>query len=314
MSDIKGWEITRFVETDESKGRVIALGLFDGVHLGHRKIISRASQIAKDNGLTSAVLTFKGFRIKDNTELTDLEGRKKLFRELGVDEVICLDFETIKDIDAKDFVNDFLLGAFNSRVLISGTDYTFGKGAKGNVELLENFESEGEFELEIIPDVIYEGQKCSSTLIRKLLSEGETEKANALLGDVLYSYSGKVVKGKMLGRTLGFPTANLPISNDRFKAKFGVYMTKTTINGKTYKSVSNLGLRPTVEDSTNVNIETFIYGLDHDGNDELYGKDIKVELIKFIREEMKFGSVEELRLQVESDKKKVANLWELDVN
>ena len=161
-------------------------------------------------------------------------------------------------------------------------------------------------ETKIVPDVFFENKKCSSTLIRNLLNDGQVDKANILLGGESFSYEGTVVRGKMLGSTLGFPTANLPIPADRYKPKFGVYITLTTLDGVKFRSISNLGLRPTVEDSDNVNIETFIYG--HEG--ELYGRKIKVELLGFIRPEMKFSSVDELKEQVESDKKKVANLWE----
>lgn len=304
-------EITKFCQTDSSKGRVIALGFFDGVHLGHRKIISKTVEIAKKMELTSTVLTFENFKLKDDSVLTDINERKELFRKLGVDQVVSIDFEDVREVSARSFIKDLLLSSLNAKVLVAGTDYTFGKGAEGNIDLLKESSCPDSFILEVVPDVIVDGQKCSSSLIRKLLLEGKTDKANILLGDERFSYSGTIVKGKMLGRTLGFPTANLPVSPDKFKAKFGVYMTLTTIEGRRYKSVSNLGLRPTVEDSDNVNIETYIYGLEDLGNEELYGKDIKVELMSFIREEKRFASVEDLRLQVESDKEKVANLWEM---
>ena len=309
MTDINAIqpEIKNFKDAGNRSGRVIALGFFDGVHLGHREIIKKTVEIADGNDLISTVLTFKNFKLKDPTEIRGYEEKLRIFEKLGVHQVISLDFNAVKDIEAEEFVSDILHDGFEARVLVSGTDYTFGKGGKGDVDLLKVLSSKKGIKVEVVDDVFFEGEKCSSTLIRNLLLEGNVSKANRLLGDERFSYEGLVVRGKMLGSTLGFPTANLPIPADRFKPKFGVYVTLTTMDGMEYKSISNLGLRPTVEDSDNVNIETFIY--DHQG--ELYGKDIRVELLDFVRDEKKFGSVDELKAQVEADQKKVANLWEI---
>ena len=299
-------ELVKFNDVADDNGRVIALGFFDGVHLGHREIIRKTVEAAEEKGLAASVLTFKNFKLKDPTELRSYEEKLQIFKGLGVHQVISLDFDMIKDMEAEVFVDEVLYKEFNAKVLVSGTDYTFGKNAAGNAGLLKSLSLQRGIETLIVPDVFFENKKCSSTLIRNLLSEGNVDKANVLLGGESFSYEGTVVRGKMLGSTLGFPTANLPIPPDRFKPKFGVYITLTTLDGVKYRSISNLGLRPTVEDSDNVNIETFIYG--HEG--ELYGKKIKVELLGFVRPERKFSSVDELKEQVESDKKKVANLWE----
>lgn len=299
-------ETVKFSDVAETNGRVIALGFFDGVHLGHREIIRKTVETAEEKGLTASVLTFKNFKLKDPTELRSYEEKLQIFKGLGVHQVISLDFDMIKDMEAEVFVDEVLYKELNAKVLVSGTDYTFGKNAVGNAELLKSLSLQRGIGTVIVPDVFFENEKCSSTLIRNLLSEGKIDKANILLGGESFSYEGTVVRGKMLGSTLGFPTANLPIPTDRFKPKFGVYITITTLDGVKYRSISNLGLRPTVEDSDNVNIETFIYG--HEG--ELYGREIKVELLGFVRPEKRFSSVDELKEQVESDKKKVANLWE----
>ena len=299
-------ELVKFADVAEGKGRVIALGFFDGVHLGHREIIRKTVESAEENGLIASVLTFKNFKLKDPTELRSYDEKLQIFKGLGVHQVISLDFDMIKDMEAEVFVDEVLYKELNAKVLVSGTDYTFGKNAVGNADLLKSLSLQRGIETLIVPDVFFENEKCSSTLIRNLLSDGDVDKANVLLGGESFSYEGTVVRGKMLGSTLGFPTANLPIPSDRSKPKFGVYITLTTLDGVKYKSISNLGLRPTVEDSDNVNIETFIYG--HEG--ELYGKKIKVELLGFVRPEQKFSSVDELKEQVESDKKKVAILWE----
>lgn len=299
-------ETVKFSDVAETNGRVIALGFFDGVHLGHREIIRKTVETAEEKGLTASVLTFKNFKLKDPTELRSYEEKLQIFKGLGVHQVISLDFDMIKDMEAEVFVDEVLYKELNAKVLVSGTDYTFGKNAVGNAELLKSLSLQRGIGTVIVPDVFFENEKCSSTLIRNLLSEGKIDKANILLGGESFSYEGTVVRGKMLGSTLGFPTANLPIPTDRFKPKFGVYITITTLDGVKYRSISNLGLRPTVEDSDNVNIETFIYG--HKG--ELYGREIKVELLGFVRPEKRFSSVDELKEQVESDKKKVANLWE----
>ncbi|MBO7425801.1 MAG: bifunctional riboflavin kinase/FAD synthetase [Clostridiales bacterium] len=299
-------ELVKFADVAEEKGRVIALGFFDGVHLGHREIIRKTVESAREKGLAASVLTFKNFKLKDPTELRSYEEKLQIFKELGVHQVISLDFDTIKDMEAEVFVDEVLYKKLNAKVLVSGTDYTFGKNAVGNADLLKSLSLQRGIGTLIVPDVFFENEKCSSTLIRNLLSDGDVDRANVLLGGDRFSYEGTVVRGKMLGSTLGFPTANLPIPSDRFKPKFGVYITLTTLDGVKYRSISNLGLRPTVEDSDNVNIETFIYG--HEG--ELYGRNIKVELLGFVRPEMKFRSVDELKARVESDKEKVAILWE----
>ncbi|MCR5804013.1 MAG: bifunctional riboflavin kinase/FAD synthetase [Clostridia bacterium] len=299
-------ELVKFADVTEEKGRVIALGFFDGVHQGHREIIRKTVETAEENGLAASVLTFKNFKLKDPTELRSYEEKLQIFKGLGVHQVISLDFDMIKDMEAEVFVDEVLYKKLNAKVLVSGTDYTFGKNAVGNADLLKSLSIQRGIETLIVPDVFFENEKCSSTLIRNLLSDGDVKKANVLLGGDRFSYEGTVVRGKMLGSTLGFPTANLPIPSDRFKPKFGVYITLTTLDGVKYRSISNLGLRPTVEDSDNVNIETFIYS--HEG--ELYGRKIKVELLGFVRPEMKFQSVDELKARVESDKEKVAILWE----
>lgn len=296
--------------SEDKRKSVIALGFFDGVHLGHRKLIEETVRIAGEKDLIPTVFTFRDFPSKDFEALTLPEEKERIFKKLGISRVIFYDFPEIKDMKAEDFFNDILIDQLDAASLVAGTDYSFGKGASGDIKLLKKLSDEKGIHLEIVPDVICDGEKCSSTRIRNLLSEGKIQKANELLGDNAYSFEGTVLPGKKLGRRLGFPTANLPVPQYKFKPVFGVYRTYIEVDGKKLMGISNLGLRPTVEDSDNVNIETFIYGFDG----ELYGKYAKVMLMEFIRGEMKFNSVEELKARVESDKKMVANLWELGNN
>ena len=291
------------------EGRATALGFFDGIHLGHRKIIKTAVDRARQAGLRSCVLTFSDFPSKDFRALTTLDEKLDLIRETGADEVVCIRFtDDIRSMPADVFYHEILVKELGSKILVSGEDYTFGSKATGDTALLQRLAVEDRVETVISEDVMFDDFKSSSTMIRKCLSTGETELAVKLLAGKPFCYSGIVVEGKKLGRTLGFPTVNLKIPDDKYIVKAGVYRSSVILDGKRYPSVSNVGLRPTVEHADNVNCETYIYDFDRD----IYGSDIRVELWQFVRPEMTFASVEELREQVERDKRTCASFWKDD--
>lgn len=278
----------------------IALGTFDGVHSGHKKIIENIVNTAKSRGIKSAVLTFDkhpftvlkpGEKIK---LITDNNVKAEIISSLGVDYLIFVRFDDeFANIDAAEFIK-ILKTDFNAEMLACGFNYTFGKKGKGNIQLLQKLKDEFNYELHVIERVTYHNHIVSSSIIRKKIETGKITDANILLGYNLFS-KGIVKKGKMLGRRLGFPTANIDIIENSC-LKNGVYITKTFIEGKIYNSISNVGYSPTV-DSDKRNIETYIF----DFNEDLYGKEIKIEFMEFIREEKKFSSVEELKKRVYKD-------------
>lgn len=278
----------------------IALGSFDGIHSGHRKIIEDIVSTSKLKGIKSAVLTFDNhpFTLLKPDEqiklITDNNIKAEIIADLGVDYLIFVNFDNeFANIEADEFIK-ILKNNFNAELLACGFNYSFGKKGKGNTQLLQKLRDEYKYELHVMDRVTYHNHIVSSSAIRKKIEAGKIADANTLLGYKLFC-TGVVKKGKMLGRRLGFPTANIGIIENSC-LKNGVYITNTYFEGKVYNSVSNVGYNPTVENDKRT-IETFI--LDFDG--DLYGKEIKIEFIEFIREEKKFPSVEKLKERVNRD-------------
>ncbi len=278
----------------------IALGTFDGVHSGHKKIIEDIVDSAKARKVKSAVLTFDKhpFTILKPDEkiklITDNSIKAEIIASLGVDYLIFVRFDNeFANIDAAEFVR-ILKVHYNAEMLACGFNYTFGRKGKGDTKLLKELTNEYNYELHVMDRVTYHNHVVSSSSIRKKIEAGKIADGNILLGYNLY-YKGVVKKGKMLGRRLGFPTANIEIM-DNSCLKNGVYVTYAHIEGNLYHSISNVGYNPTVENNKR-NIETFIFNFDG----ELYDREIKIEFLDFLREEKKFSSVEELRKRVYKD-------------
>lgn len=278
----------------------IALGTFDGVHYGHKKIIQDVVNTSRARNLKSAVLTFDKHPnsvLKPDEKImliTDNNVKANILSSLGVDYLIFVKFDyEFANIDAREFIK-ILKNNFNAEVLACGYNYSFGKKGKGNIQLLQKLKNEFNYELHVMDRVTYHNHIVSSSVIRKKIEAGKISEANILLGYKLF-YTGIVKKGKMLGRRLGFPTANIEIMENSC-LKNGVYITNTYISEKIYHSISNVGYNPTVG-SIKRNIETYIFDFDGD----LYEKEIKIEFLEFIREEKKFESVEELKKRVNKD-------------
>ena len=277
---------------------VVALGDFDGVHLAHKKLMRETVEKAKEEGIASAVYIFDKNNKKGKV-ITSQELKESLIFYEGI-EIIAVQ-ETNEDFfktSCEDFIKNIIKGKLNAKFVVAGRNYTFGKGGKGTSELLcELCEKEGIKAL-IIEDVLYENKTISSSEIRNLLAEGNIEKANILLG---YNYiiKGKVEKGKQLGRTLGFPTANVYPEENIALPRFGVYLAEVEISGEKLKAIVNVGVRPTVN-GKEPSVEAYIKGIERD----LYGEEIKISFIKFIRGEKKFASVDELKKQIEADAEK----------
>jgi riboflavin kinase/FMN adenylyltransferase len=280
---------------------VMALGFFDGVHIGHRRLLSKAKNEAERASLPLTVFTFKDNRdIKKNaTRIYDEGAKLELMRRLGVDTVILADFPTLSGISAEEFVKNVLVGTLGARVAVAGYNFRFGKGALGDAALLSKLAEECGIDAVICDEVRYEGHAVSSTVIRKLLSDKKIPEANALLGSP-YFISGRVMHGNGVGRGLGFPTVNTNIPTSSTVLPSGVYRTAVPYNGRIYSALTNVGVCPTFE-ARPIHAETFI--LDFEG--DLYGEELSIYFLDFLREETAFPSVESLKMQILVDKNKV---------
>ena len=278
-----------------------ALGYFDGVHRGHRAVISEAVQNAAANGLVPTVFTLLQsprtvLRGEESCNILTTEEKLNILDSLGVEQVYLIDFAPIKDITAQDFVRDILCGCFNARHISCGFNYHFGAGALGSGEMLDSM-CEG-FGISVLarPRIIDQGLPISSTRIRECIRKGDVSGANEMLGH-LYGFSLPVIHGKRLGHSIGAPTLNQLFPQGLVKPLFGVYASVVTINGKSYCGVSDIGVKPTVG-SDDVLIETW---MPEYSGEELYGKKIDVRLIDFIREEKKFSSIDELKAEIQKN-------------
>ncbi len=264
------------------------LGGFDGLHLGHRKLLS----YARKSGLPVGVMTIVGG--KGELLFTATE-REDIFRRSGVDFVFELPFEEIRSLFPKEFLR-LLKKEFSPKLVVCGEDFRFGAGAKGTPEIIKEG---GDVCVEILPLVEMDGEKISSRTVKSLLEEGNLSKANEMLGDKFFLI-GEVEKDRQIGRTIGFPTANIAYPKEKFPLKKGVYETRVFVDGKEYKAITNFGARPTFGDEE-VWTESYLDGFDGD----LYGKTLKVEFVRFLREITKFESAEGLKAQLQEDIRRV---------
>ena len=291
-----------FHSLDEIRGVspcAVALGNFDGVHKGHQELIARTVDKAKAEGLKSAVFTFsnhpKSF-IPGGKEVKNIvygEEKFSLIEKLGVDYMFSIEFnEEVQNTEPADFVEKFLVGKLKAAEVFCGFNYRFGRKAAGNVDLLRECGKRLGFSVNVIDPVVVDGEVVSSTLIRSLIKSGEVDDCFKYLGRN-YDIGGDVVVGNRLGKSLGFPTSNIMIDENMVTPPNGVYVTYCIYNGVRYPSVTNVGVKPTVG-TFKKNVETHIFNF----NKELYGKHIKVEFLKMIRDEVKFASTDELSEQI----------------
>lgn len=280
------------------RGRVLALGMFDGAHIGHRPLLIRAREIARKRGLTFAVFTFlsESFSPKGGAFLYSTEERLEIFESLGVDEVIAVDFESVASTLPRDFVLGSLITDMRCEVAVAGFDFRFGKGAIGDTELLCRLMKSEKRECVIEDAHLYNGEKISTGKIKELLSLGNLAEANHLLGEPYFMYSS-VEEGDGRGRTLGFPTINTSLHGREGILKRGVYRTRVDVDGESYVGLTNVGTCPTFEERT-AHAETYI--LDYDG--DLYGKRVKISFMSYLREEKRFSDGDELVMQINVDK------------
>ena len=289
------------ITEDENISRfetAVALGLFDGVHLGHQAVIKEAvAQKAK--GLMPTVFSFrtesvtsKGNEGRIEMLLTD-EDKLRHFEKLGVEYVFLPEFSDYKDMTDEDFVQKVLKGKLNAKFVVCGEDFRFGKNAMGDAGKLRSLGEKYGIEVSVIGQLAIDGQAVSSTQIRQYIRNGEIAKANEMLG-YIYGYTLPVEHGFERGRTWDFPTINQAIPEGLVMPRFGVYCSKVTIGERQYSGVTNIGVKPTVNVKTAPLAETYIIGY----NGDLYGEAINIELYEFIRAERKFESFEELKAEI----------------
>ena len=264
--------------------KIYALGLFDSMHKGHRELIEKGKTFAKELNAELCVVTF-------DDELCGLLSKtsKEVYLLREREEIIKYFLQT----DKKDFLK--LLSDFNPAGFVVGSDYKFGRNAAGDANLLKDYFSDKGVAVTICPLELYNGEKISTTEIKLLLSEGKIEEANYLL-DAPFFFTGTVVEGLKNGRKLGLPTANIDFDGRKFIPKEGVYMTKTIVDGRTYLSVTNIGMHPTIN-TEKANLESHILDFDSD----IYKKDIKIEFYKYIRGVIRFKNADELKAQIAKD-------------
>ncbi|MCF6464690.1 bifunctional riboflavin kinase/FAD synthetase [Clostridium sp. Cult2] len=282
----------------------IALGNFDGIHIGHQYLIKDNNEKAKKRDFKSSVLLFKNhtksiLKNKDRSKLeiiTLYNQKLDILDSLGVELIYTINFDKdIMKLSAEEFVNSILIDKLNAKLVTVGFDYRFGHKAAGDSEYLKQLGKEKGFEVNIIKPIYLNNQVASSTIIRNLVKSGDIKEANNFLGRY-YSIIGKVVKGRSRGTKMGYPTANIRLANDFVIPKCGVYMTLTTLDNKDYMSLTNIGYNPTFNENE-LKIENYI--LDFDEN--IYGEIIKIEFVDFIRDDIKFNTVQELIEQIEKD-------------
>jgi riboflavin kinase/FMN adenylyltransferase len=282
---------------------VVTIGTFDGVHAGHQKIIERLVNEAKMSNLESVILTFFPHprmvlqKDSDIKLINTIEERKQILEKSGIDHLIIHPFTyQFSRLSALDFVRDILVNKLNAKKIIIGYDHRFGRNRTANIDTLKEYGKQFDFEVEEISEEDIEDVAVSSTKIRTALQAGEVEKANTYLQHP-FVLTGKVVKGKELGKKFGFPTANLKIEEDyKLIPKNGVYVVRSKIDDKLVYGMMSIGTNPTV-DGIEKTIETNFFMPDID----LYGKKLQIEMLTRIRNEKKFGSIEDLKAALKQD-------------
>lgn len=285
---------------------IVTIGTFDGVHLGHQKIIKRLVELKQKQGGEIVLFTFTPHPRKvlfpeqsDLKLITTTEEKCELLKQFGVDHVLVYPFtKAFSQMQAQDYITDVIAKGLKTKTLVIGYDHRFGSNREGNIDILKEYADSLQFNVEEIPAQEINQLNISSTRIRKAIDEGDIETANEFLG---YSFfiKGTVVKGKQLGRTIGYPTANVHVEDaDKLVPKIGVYAVKVIVSENTYRGMLSIGTNPTTDSDNKIKIEVNIFDFDKD----IYGESIKLEFVKWIRNEEKFANLDELKQALTNDK------------
>ena len=285
---------------------IVTIGTFDGVHLGHQKIIKRLVELKQKQGGEIVLFTFDPHprkvlfpEQKDLKLITTTQEKCEILKLFGVDFVLVYPFtKEFSKMQEQDYISDIIVKGLKTKTLVIGYDHRFGSNREGTIDTLKELSNIYNFEVEEIPAQEINQLNVSSTRIRKAIEEGDVQTANDFLG---YSFfiTGTVVKGKQLGRTIGYPTANIFIENaDKLIPKIGVYAVNVIYKGVTYQGMLNIGTNPTTDLDNKIKIEVNIF----DFSQDIYGETLKIEFVKWIRNEEKFTNLDELKQALANDK------------
>lgn len=284
------------------KKTVLTLGTFDGIHLGHQKIIQKVKELSESCACRSMLLTFDAHPLHalqmgnhSLNLLTSLKEKQNILFETGLDCIVLIPFtKEIADKTGEAFVKDILLQTIGFQHIVLGYDHHFGKNKSGNYNLLAEMGPDYDFESHMVPAECIDKIEISSTIIRQMLFEGNVEKANRFLG-YEYTLSGEIISGKGLGQKLGFPTANLKLDDNRkLVPKAGVYVAQAVVQGQVYNGTLNIGFS-SADSSGDIEIHL------HDFNQDIYGESMTIKINKHVRDELKFDSLELLKKQIQID-------------
>lgn len=283
-----------------SVSRVVAIGVFDGLHIGHCQLIAETSALAHARGARSTILTFepmpREYLSPENppARLTSFRERFELIRAMKIDELCCLPFAAVQQLDSDAFIDSLLVGRLMASAIIIGDDFRFGRGRQGTAEDLTEASRMRDFDVRQIAPIARDGVRISSTAVRLALGRGDLAAARSMLGRD-YSISGKVVHGLALGRKLGFPTANIALRR-RVVALAGIFAVRAIVDGHAFDGVASLGTRPTIGGDRNL-LEVHLF--DYSG--DLYGRRMEVRFIEHLRAEEKFEDLDAMREQMQLD-------------
>ncbi|MCB2204234.1 bifunctional riboflavin kinase/FAD synthetase [bacterium] len=292
-------------ELSHGSATALTLGTFDGVHRGHRKIIQRTVDEAREHGLRSMLLTFDphpreviGRRGTPTYLLSTIDERIALLEDTGLDVCLVLPFtRDLSILDAATFFEEYIVRRLHSSRVVVGVDHAFGRGRSGTAPELQRLGAEHGVDVTVVGEMMLDGVKVSSTAIRHALTEGNVRRANRFLGRP-YTLSGVVMRGEGIGRSLGFPTANLQLSgNNKLLPKNGVYIAMVQVDGEMHEGIVNIGRRPTVSKQMHISVEVHIFITSGD----LYGRRLHVGLLDRLRDEIRFESREQLSAQIRTD-------------
>ena len=291
-----------FRELKEIKGLALALGFFDGVHIGHKKILSALLEHAKAKGVETAVVTFEKnpsdyFSDEITPAIQTFKDKELIMDSLGIDYIFELDFEKYKNLEAIDYLQNILVKTFNPPVIVVGYNHTFGKNKVGTPAFLKDHEQKFGYECIIVPEFKYnDSEEVSSSVIRKYIQQGQLNTAKSLLGRS-FSVRNSVIKGNKMARALGFPTANTIWPNTMVKLPYGVYFGFAKIGNIIKPALISWGTKPTLSDGREEILETHIYNFSED----IYGKIINVIFVEKLRDEQNFGNISALKAQIKND-------------
>ena len=279
----------------------VAIGKFDGIHIGHRALLQCIINKKKEN-MRAVVFTFSPspeefFRGQLLPAIDTAQEKRDNFAKMGVD--ILIEYPLTKEsaaISPQSFMEDILFNGLNAGYVVSGRDLSFGNKGAGNADMLQAFAAEKDFVYEMIDKVCIDGNEVSSTSVREAVVKGDMEKVCRMLGR-RYCVGGEVVHGKALGRTIQMPTINIIPAKEKLLPPSGVYATVTLIDGREYPGVTNIGVKPTVTDEKVVGVETHLFNF----GENVYGKYVVTELVSYIRAEKRFASVEDMLTQIKAD-------------